>query len=158
MIRERTDLDFLILTKRIDRFMVSLPDDWGDGYDHVNIGCTVENQKAANERLPLFLSYPIRRRFIACAPLLESIDLAPWLYGVQHVTVGGESGRDARICEYDWVLQIHEQCLQAGVTFWFKNTGSLFRKDGVLSRINPYQQGAVAKSFGLDRLDGKKLF
>ncbi len=158
MIRERTDLDFLILTKRIDRFMVSLPDDWGDGYDHVNIGCTVENQKASNERLPLFLSYPIRRRFIACAPLLESIDLSPWLYGVQHVTVGGESGRDARICEYDWVLQIHEQCMQAGVTFWFKNTGSLFRKDGVLSRINPYQQGAVAKSFGLDCLDGKKLF
>ena len=158
IIRERSDLHFLFLTKRIERFPDCIPPDWGEGYDNVIVGCTVENQKAANERLPLFLSYPIRRRFIACAPLLESIDLAPWLYGVQHVTVGGESGRDARICEYDWVLQIHEQCLQAGVTFWFKNTGSLFRKDGVLSRINPYQQGAVAKSFGLDRLDGKKLF
>lgn len=38
MIRQRPDLDFLILTKRIDRFPVSLPADWGDGYDNVNIG------------------------------------------------------------------------------------------------------------------------
>lgn len=58
MIRERTDIDFLILTKRIDRFLVSLPEDWGGGYDNVNIGCTVENQAKADERLPLF--YPIR--------------------------------------------------------------------------------------------------
>ena len=57
--------------KRIDRFLVSLPEDWGGGYDNVNIGCTVENQAKADERLPLFLSYPIKRRFIACAPLLE---------------------------------------------------------------------------------------
>ena len=57
MIRERTDIDFLILTKRIDRFLVSLPEDWGGGYDNVNIGCTVENQAKADERLPLFLSY-----------------------------------------------------------------------------------------------------
>ena len=38
MIKERTDIDFLILTKRIDRFLVSLPSDWGAGYDNVNIG------------------------------------------------------------------------------------------------------------------------
>jgi len=54
MIRERQDIDFLILTKRIDRFMVSLPTDWGDGYDNVNIGCTVETQDIADDRLPLF--------------------------------------------------------------------------------------------------------
>lgn len=72
MIRERTDIDFLILTKRIDRFLVSLPEDWGEGYDNVNIGCTVENQELADYRLPLFLSYPIKRRFIACAPASRS--------------------------------------------------------------------------------------
>ena len=68
MIKERSDIDFLILTKRIDRFPISLPSDWGEGYDNVNIGCTVENQALADYRLPLFLSYPIKRRFIACAP------------------------------------------------------------------------------------------
>ena len=56
----------------------------------MNIGCTVENQEAADYRLPLFLSYPMKRRFIACAPLLEAIDLTPYLDGVDHVTVGGE--------------------------------------------------------------------
>lgn len=54
IIKERTDIDFLILTKRIDRFLVSLPPDWGAGYDNVNIGCTVENQALADYRLPLF--------------------------------------------------------------------------------------------------------
>lgn len=58
IIKERTDIDFLILTKRIDRFPQSLPSDWGTGYDNVNIGCTVENQTLADYRLPLF--YPIR--------------------------------------------------------------------------------------------------
>lgn len=55
IIRERCDLSFLIPTKRIDRFRVSLPSDWGDGYDHVAIACTVENQDRANYRLPLFV-------------------------------------------------------------------------------------------------------
>lgn len=35
----------------------------------------------------------MKRRFIACAPLLEAVDLTPYLHGVDHVTVGGETGR-----------------------------------------------------------------
>jgi protein gp37 len=147
MIKSRPDLDFLILTKRIDRFNISLPDDWGDGYDNVNIGCTVENQQTADYRLPLFLSYPIKRRFIAAAPLLESIDLSAYLDGINHVTVGGETGREARICNYDWVLDIRNQCLKAGKTFWFKNTGSLFEHDGNVQKINPFKQSALAYGY-----------
>jgi protein gp37 len=59
MIKERSDLDFLIITKRITRFHVSLPDDWKDGYENVTICVTCENQKRADERLPFFLSLPI---------------------------------------------------------------------------------------------------
>ena len=158
MIRERSDIDFLILTKRIDRFMTSLPADWGDGYDNVNLGCTVENQKAADYRLPLFLSYPIKRRFIACAPLLEAIDLSPYLHGVDHVSVGGETGRDVRVCNYDWVLDLHTQCQAANVTFWFKNTGSKFAHDGVIENINPFKQTSRARELGIDISDGKRLF
>lgn len=148
----------MILTKRIDRFMVSLPTDWGDGYDNVNIGCTVENQELADYRLPLFLSYPIKRRFIACAPLLGSIDISPYLDGVEHVTVGGETGRDARICDYDWVLDLRNQCAKAKVTFWFKNTGSFFKRGGIVEKINPFKQTGLAKEMNLDISDGKKLF
>lgn len=158
MIRKRPDIDFLILTKRIERFLISLPDDWGDGYDNVNIGCTVENQSLADARLPLFLSYPIKRRFIACSPLLRPIDLTPYLDGVDHVTVSGESGREARECKYDWVLSIREQCVSAGITFWFKGTGSFFIKDAVRQKINPFHQGRLAKELDIDISDGKKLF
>ena len=158
MIKQRTDVDFLILTKRIDRFLVSLPADWENGYSNVNIGCTVENQELADYRLPLFLSYPIKRRFIACAPLLEEIDLSAYISGVDHVTVGGETGRDARICDYDWVLKIRQQCIEAGKTFWFKNTGSLFRRDGIVEKINPFKQTGIAKELGIDILNEKRLF
>jgi protein gp37 len=44
MIRQRPDLHFIFLTKRIDRFVQCIPDDWGEGYDNVTVGCTVENQ------------------------------------------------------------------------------------------------------------------
>lgn len=155
MIKKRPDLDFLILTKRIERFPIALPDDWGDGYENVNIGCTVENQETADYRLPLFLSYPMKRRFIAAAPLLGPLDLSPYLSGIDHVTVGGETGREARVCDYDWVLDIRKQCVQAGKTFWFKNTGSFFKQNGVVQKINPFKQNSIAKELGIDILNGK---
>ena len=158
IIKRRSDIDFLILTKRIDRFLVSLPNDWGEGYENVNIGCTVENQKLADYRLPLFLSYPIKRRFIACSPILEKIDLTRYLHGVQHVTVSGETGREARECNFDWILDIREQCIKSNVTFWFKNTGSIFRKGNVVQKVNPFKQTTVAKELDINILNGKKLF
>lgn len=158
MIKERQDIDFLILTKRIDRFHVGLPADWEDGYDNVNIGVSVENQEAADYRLPIFLSSPIKRRFIACSPLLGPINLSQWLHAVEHVTVCGESGRYARICDFDWVLDIKEQCVKSGITIWYKGTGTYFRRDGVTEKINPFKQGAIAKELGITISDGRKLF
>jgi len=45
VIKERSDLHFLFLTKRIDRFDKCKPDDWFEGYDNVTIGVSVSNQK-----------------------------------------------------------------------------------------------------------------
>jgi len=150
MIKERPDLDFMILTKRIERFYVSLPGDWGDGYDNVYIGCSVENQAMADLRLPLFLSLPVKRRFVACSPLLGPVNLSSYLKSIHHVTVNGESGREARLCDYDWVLDIRKQCEEFGITFWFKGTGSLFKHDGIIKKINPYKQGSIAKEFNIN--------
>ena len=158
MIKQRPDLDFLILTKRIDRFTMSLPEDWDDGYDNVNIGCSVENQEIADERLPFFLSLPIKRRFVAASPLLGPLNLSAYLGGVQHVSLSGETGREARVCDYDWVLDIRDQCAKAGITFWFKATGSVFRRDGLIQKINPYKQSSLAKALDISISDGKKLF
>lgn len=54
MIRERSDLNFLFLTKRIERFASCVPDGWGDGWNNVIVGCTVENQDRADFRLSIF--------------------------------------------------------------------------------------------------------
>ena len=58
MIRERSDLRFAIITKRIHRFMECIPDDWGEGYPNVSVYCTVENQQMADYRLPIYLELP----------------------------------------------------------------------------------------------------
>ena len=150
IIKHRPDLTFLFLTKRIDRFLVSLPEDWGDGYDNVRIGCTVENRETADYRLPLYTSYPIKHRWIICGPLLGEVDLSPYLHAVESVRVSGESGRDARPLDYDWVLSIREQCVKAGVSFSFNGTGSRFIKDGVLHKVNPYKQRSTARDMGID--------
>jgi len=136
MIRERNDLDFLIITKRIERFLVSLPEDWNEGYENVIICVTVENQTRADQRLPIFLKLPIRHKLIICEPLLSPINLITYLSSdIESVTVGGESGNNARVCDYAWVMDIREQCIKADVSFSFRQTGALLRKDDKLYRI-----------------------
>ena len=49
IIRERSDCTFLFLTKRIERFMQCIPEDWENGYDNVVVCCTVENQENQTE-------------------------------------------------------------------------------------------------------------
>ena len=141
MMRERSDLQFLFITKRIDRLQKCLPDDWGGGYENVHICCTAENQDRADYRLPIFLDAPIRCRSIICEPLLEPLDLRPYLGpGILEVIAGGESGNDARPCRFEWFLDLRRQCEAAGVAFRFKQTGARFMKDGRLYRIpRPFQ-------------------
>lgn len=146
MIRKRSDLHFLMITKRIDRFGVGLPSDWGDGYGNVTVCCTVENQDRADYRLPLYREAPVRHKIIVCEPLLEAIDLSaylgPW---VEEVLVGGESGPGARVCDYDWVLDLRRQCVEKQVSFTFRQTGACFRKDGKTYRIGRADQGPQAR-------------
>lgn len=149
MIRERKDCHFLIITKRIDRFTVCLPEDWGEGYDNVTICSTVENQDRADFRLPILRNAPIKHKMIICEPLLEHIDLMKYLGDwVELVFVGGESGSEARVCNYDWVLDIHKQCLQKNIPFKFIQTGAKFFKDGHLYKISrKFQHSQAAKAY-----------
>ena len=152
MIRQRQDLSFFIITKRIHRFSVSLPADWGDGYENVTVCCTCENQQMADARLPLFLNAPILHRQIIHEPMLESIDIAPYLSTglIEGVVCGGKSGPEARPCHYDWVLFTREQCLRYHVPFHFKQTGANFIKDGRQYFIPRKLQGAQARKAGID--------
>lgn len=150
IMKQRPDITFLFLTKRIERFNVSLPDDWGDGYDNVRIGCTIENQEVANYRLPLYLSYPIKHKWIVCGPLLERINIEPYLNGVESVNASGESGREARVLDYDWILDLRNQCEKADKPFNFRSTGSRLMLDGEVRKINPYKQRSVASEMKID--------
>ncbi len=62
MMRLRRGLNFLFITKRIDRLLDCLPPDWGLGYENVHICCTCENQDRADYRLPIFMAAPIRHK------------------------------------------------------------------------------------------------
>ena len=152
MMRMREDLHFVFFTKRIERLASVLPPDWGDGYENLTIGCTCENQDRADARLPIFLSLPIRHRMIVCAPLLSAIDLSPYLDAslIESVTAGGESGENARECDFSWVTDIRDACGRAGVHFYYHQTGARLRKDGQLYEIPRRLQHEQAKRANLD--------
>lgn len=153
MIRERRDLIFFFITKRINRLRENLPEDWNDGYDHVVIGCTCENQKRVDERLPVFRDLPLKHRVIICEPLLERINLKPYLdEAIEYVVIGGESGMEARHCRFEWVLSIRDQCMDKNVTFHFKQTGANFFKDGIHYRISRHDMHLQASKAGIDFL------
>ena len=136
MIKERSDLHFLFLTKRINRFMDCIPADWGEGYNNVTVGCTVENQEKANERLSIFKELPIKHKNIICQPMIEEIDLRGFLDNIELVVVGGESDKSARPLDYDWVLKIRKQCVEHQVNFEFRQCGTHFIKDGEEYTLN----------------------
>lgn len=145
MIKERSDLHFLFLTKRIERFSSCIPDDWGEGYDNVTVGCTVENQRNADYRLKIFSQLPIKHKNIICQPLLEKIDIAKYLNGIELAVVGGESDKNARALNYDWVLFIREQCIKSGVSFEFRQCGTHFIKDGKMYTLKTRDLCSQAK-------------
>ncbi len=151
MIRYRSDLRFCFFTKRIDRLEQCLPPDWGDGYDNVIIGCTVENQDRADYRLPIFKAAPIKHKTIIVAPMIGSVNLTPWLDDtIEEVSVSGESGQEARPLRYEWVLSVRRQCMEAGVSFLFHQTGATLIKDGKTYHIPRSAQLSQAKKAGID--------
>lgn len=91
-------------------------------------GTTVEDQRRADERLPHLLAVKAELRFLSCEPLLEPVDLTPWLRGgIGWVIVGGESsqgGARARDCDLDAVDSLVGQCRDAKVPVFVKQLGS----------------------------------
>lgn len=150
MMRERQDCTFLFLTKRIDRFLKCIPNDWGDGYENVVVCCTVENQKNADEKLSIFKNLPIKHKCITAQPLLENIDIEEYLDGIELVVVGGESDANARVLDYDWVLYLREQCVRKNVNFEFRQCGTYFIKDGKQYKLQTKDLTKQAKLANID--------
>ena len=109
-------------------------------YKNVWLGVSVEDQQAADERIPLLLQTPAAVRWLSLEPLLGPVDFfkssdnwlkqgykpwlnAPILTDIHWVVVGGESGPKARPMHPEWVRTIRAQCLAADVPFFFKQWG-----------------------------------
>ena len=150
MIRQRSDCTFLFLTKRIERFMECIPEDWSDGYENVVVCCTVENQDNADRKLSVFQTLPIKHKCITAQPLIGPIDLEKYLDDVELVVVGGESDRGARPLDFDWVLAIREQCVRKNVSFEFRQCGTHFIKDGKQYKLQTKELCSQAKKAGIN--------
>jgi len=123
VIRGCDQLDWQLLTKRPENIMSMLPEDWGEGWDHVWLGTTVEDQSRADERVPVLLDVPAKVRFLSCEPLLGPVNI-PRLAELNWIIAGGESGLGYRAMYPDWVRSLRDQCIAAGVAFHFKQWGT----------------------------------
>jgi protein gp37 len=115
---------FQVLTKRAERLaeldaeLVWAPNIW--------MGVSVESAAYA-WRIDCLRRTRARVRFLSIEPLLgplEDIDLS----GIHWVIVGGESGPGARSMEARWAQSVRDQCLRAGVPFFFKQWGGVNKK------------------------------
>lgn len=116
---------------------------------NVWLGVSAEDQKTADERIPLLLQCPAAVRFVSYEPALGPVDFAPWLpstdgfvvpdwpstatgpvhvddggRGLDWIIVGGESGRQARPFDVAWARSTVEQCQEAGVACFVKQFGA----------------------------------
>lgn len=128
---------FQVLTKRPHRMRAMMPgilrnlatDSNGasDPPPNVWIGTSVEDQAAADDRIPPLAETPASVRFLSCEPLLGPIDDLD-LTAIDWVIVGGESGPGARPMKREWVERIRKQCVAKRVPFFFKQWGGVRKK------------------------------
>ena len=87
------------------------------------LGVSVEDQKRANERVPLLLETPAALRFISCEPLLGPVDMKGSMPFLDWIIAGGESGPKARPMHPFWARGLRDQCAKYGIPFFFKQWG-----------------------------------
>ena len=159
MIRERDDCTFFMITKRPERILDHLPADWNGGWSHVTIAVTCENQFMADKRLPFYLPLPLSHHAVMVEPMLSRVNLRPYFSKyrkpdgspiIESLSAGGESGPEARPCSYNWVLDLHLQCVENGVAFSYHQTGAKLVKDGKEYQIPREHQHEQARKACLD--------
>ncbi|WP_340075829.1 DUF5131 family protein [Leptobacterium sp. I13] len=127
---------YLILTKRPERILESLPEDWGDGYPNVWLGVSVgSNEPKSIKRIDIIKLIPAKIRFISFEPLIEDIKISPKkLEGIHWAIIGGESGKvkdgkpQYREAKPEWFRNLRDICKEAGVLVWFKQAGTFLAR------------------------------
>jgi protein gp37 len=110
---------FQVLTKRHERLSElagELP--WPD---NVWMGVSIENRRFVH-RADHLRRVPAAVRFISAEPLLGPLeDLL--LEGIDWLIAGGESGSQHRPVRQEWLTELRDECVAAGVAFFFKQWG-----------------------------------
>lgn len=141
------------------RGAIAMPNVW--------LGVSVEDQAAADERIPVLLATPAAVRFISAEPLLGPVDLTgeyltdrlgsypfPTLepqYRMRRIDLldwviaGGESGPGARPMHPNWARSLRDQCADADIPFFFKQWGA-WLPDRMLD--NGVRRGCLMQSDG----------
>lgn len=143
MIRQRSDCNFVCITKRPERIKKCIPN--LNDYSNLFIYCTCENQKRFDERAPIYLSLDLNYKVICIEPMLTPVDLSAYINMIDLVSVGGESGPNARVCDFEWVKDIRTQCKKHHVGFDYHQTGANLLVNGKLYRIARKNQSSQAK-------------
>ena len=115
-----------------------MPEDWGDGWDHVTISVSCENQKRLDERMLSLLEIPSHHKWVSLKPFIGEIEIEKYLATKQIETVlaGGENYLGNRPLYYDWVKNVYEACIKYHVPFIFGQTGNVFIKEGKEYKIH----------------------
>lgn len=93
----------------------------GDWLPNLWFGVSIEDQKSADERIPALLAFrPAAKRFVSVEPMLGMVDLNNYLYQLDWVICGGETGPKARPMDLVWARSLREQCKHFGVAFFLK--------------------------------------
>ena len=110
-------------------------------------GVSVEDQKTANERIPILARTPARVKFVSYEPALGPLDLAvaagdvPSLAALDWIIAGGESGSHARPMCPRWARDVRDLCVALDIPFFFKQWGEWGPGGPILAR-----QCAVSES------------
>jgi len=118
VIERTSDHYYIVLTKRPKVMRLYRLD-----MMNLCVGVTAETQARADERVPVLLDSSAALRMVSVEPILGPVDLSAYLGGLDWVICGGETGPGARPMHPDWVRSLRDQCLAAGVPFFFKTWG-----------------------------------
>ena len=114
MISSRPDLVFIALTKRLENARHFLP---SKPFPNLWLGTSAGTQESLDQRVPMLYKVPATRYIISAQPLLEPIDVRPYLRNpkLKLVVTGCEMGKDARFCDKSWLTDVRKQCRSGGV-------------------------------------------
>lgn len=148
IIKDTPQHTYQILTKRPERILDNLPEDWGDGYENVWLGISAENHEELVKRMIHFKDVKAKIKFLSCEPLIGAIDLELAMSNlflktndelifnklVNWVIIGGESGNENgkylyRPCMRAWIKNMIDACKRNHVPVFVKQLGTYLSKE-----------------------------